>query len=214
MINEKPVICPSTNAKTSIIERLDHIGYKKIIWALAVCETIHNIEEAVWLTDTLQFAEKWNVTTGAFEIRFAIIVLTLLIYGIVYYFSVSEGTVANFLIGGVLVANVASKRKTDVCQSVFPIILIGSHATEISFGDSVSDIVVRICESSIGEHSACCIIAVECWDAIDCLAQAVAHAVVFILHQISGRIGDIKKLIQTVISILGCFSCEGFVNLQ
>ena len=104
MINEKPVICPSTNAKTSIIERLDHIGYKKIIWALAVCETIHNIEEAVWLTDTLQFAEKWNVTTGAFEIRFAIIVLTLLIYGIVYYFSVSEGTVANFLIGGVLVA--------------------------------------------------------------------------------------------------------------
>jgi hypothetical protein len=87
----------------SIIEKLNAIHYKKIIWLLAVSETLHNIEEAIWLPGTSTTIVKWHYSVGTFEFRIAVLLLTVLIYGIILYFSKSESKTASFLMGGSLV---------------------------------------------------------------------------------------------------------------
>ena len=85
-----------------IIERLNQIAYKKIIWILAITETLHNLEEAVWLPKWSQTAGIWQ-PVGTFEFRFAVIVVTLVFYGIIYYFSVSKSKLSGYMLGGALV---------------------------------------------------------------------------------------------------------------
>lgn len=89
--------------------RIDQIPYKTIIWIFAVTETLHNIEEAVWLPWFLQNAGISSLPVEifqveAYEFRFAVILVTLLFYGMIYYFSISKSKLSGFLMGGALVA--------------------------------------------------------------------------------------------------------------
>jgi len=86
-----------------ILTRLNQIEYKKIIWVLAITETLHNLEEAIWLPGWSQTAGAWHPSVRTFEFRFAVIVLTLLIYLVIYYFSVSDSKLSVSLLGGLVV---------------------------------------------------------------------------------------------------------------
>lgn len=79
------------------------IDYKKLVPALAVTETIHNAEEAVWLPAWSQGAGIWHPPVGAFEFRFAVIALTLVVYGVIYYFVRHDNRFAKYIMSGALV---------------------------------------------------------------------------------------------------------------
>lgn len=51
-------------------------------WLFPLAITIHNIEEAVWLPEWSQHAARFHRPVGAFEFRFAVVVLTLLGYAV------------------------------------------------------------------------------------------------------------------------------------
>ncbi|MBN2160339.1 MAG: HXXEE domain-containing protein [Spirochaetes bacterium] len=87
-----------------IIQKLNAVQYKKIIWILAISETLHNVEEAVWLPGASYAVGKFSYSVGIFEFRFAIVLLTLVIYGVIYYFTKSDSRMAGYIMGGVLVA--------------------------------------------------------------------------------------------------------------
>ena len=86
----------------SVLERLNKIDYKRIVWFLAVTITIHNMEEAIWLPDWSPSAAGWLPRVGAFEFRFAVTVLTLIFYGIIYYFSVKDTKLSAYLMYGLI----------------------------------------------------------------------------------------------------------------
>jgi len=77
--------------------------YQKVVWALAVTETLHNLEEAIWLPDWSKAAGPWHSAVGAFEFRFAIVVVTLVFYAIIYQFSARSTTWSRYFMGGTLV---------------------------------------------------------------------------------------------------------------
>ncbi len=113
-----------------IIKRLDQISFKRIIWILAVCETLHNLEEAIWLPGWSRTAGIWHPSVGAFEFRFAVIVITLIFYGLIYYFSVSKSGFSNYIISavlGVILANV-------FIPHLFAAILTGRYAPGVITG--------------------------------------------------------------------------------
>lgn len=87
-----------------IINRLDQIDYKKLIWLFAITETIHNLEEAIWLPEWSQTVSIgiWQSPVGTFEFRFAVALLTVLFYVLIYFFSKYESRYLNALMGGVL----------------------------------------------------------------------------------------------------------------
>ena len=58
------------------------ISYDQLRWLFALALTIHNLEEAVWLPKWSQQAGRWHPKVSKFQFRFALIVLTLLAYGI------------------------------------------------------------------------------------------------------------------------------------
>ncbi len=87
-----------------IAESLNRINYKKIIWLLAISETFHNMEEAIRLPLWTQTLKVRHPQVSAFEFRFAVILLTLLIYWIIYYFSKHENKFAEYSMAGVLTA--------------------------------------------------------------------------------------------------------------
>jgi hypothetical protein len=85
------------------VELLKHIPYNRVVWLAAVAETIHNLEEAVWLPDWSQTAGIWHPEVSAFEFRFADTVVTLLFWITIWYFTRSSGRPARYLLGGALV---------------------------------------------------------------------------------------------------------------
>lgn len=87
----------------TIISRLNQIDYKKLIWVMAIAETIHNLEEAIWLPAVSQAAGVGPLAVGAFEFRFAVTIVTLVFYGIIYYFSRYDHQAAKYLMAGLLV---------------------------------------------------------------------------------------------------------------
>lgn len=76
---------------------------QKALWALAVTETLHNVEEAIWLPDWSKAAGPWNSAVGAFEFRFAIVVVTLLFYGIIYHSSTRSTAWSRYFMAGAMV---------------------------------------------------------------------------------------------------------------
>jgi hypothetical protein len=86
----------------SIFEKLNQIRYKKIIWVLVLSETIHNIEEAIWLPGWSQTAGVWHPPVTAFEFRIAVAIITLAVYWIIYYYSRHDNRPAAYLMGGTL----------------------------------------------------------------------------------------------------------------
>lgn len=86
-----------------ILTTLSHVPYTHLIWALAISETVHNLEEAIWLPAWSQTIGVWHPSIGALEFRSSVIVITLLFYAIFYYFSQHENALARHLMGGSLV---------------------------------------------------------------------------------------------------------------
>ena len=86
-----------------MIENLNQTSYRKVIWLLAISETLHNLEEAVWMPGWSETAGMWQLKVGATEFRIAVILITLLIYGVVLYFSKNNNELSKFLMGGALI---------------------------------------------------------------------------------------------------------------
>jgi hypothetical protein len=87
----------------SMMARLDHIGYNKVIWMLAIAETVHNVEEGIWLPAWSHAAGVWHPPVGAVEFRWAVTVITLMFYAIIFGFSRRESAFTRYLLGGALV---------------------------------------------------------------------------------------------------------------
>jgi len=83
-------------------QKLDKIQYKSLIWILAISETIHNIEEAIWLPDLFQSINYLHIPVTPFQFRIAVIVITLFIYWVIYYFVKHENKLAKYLMCGAL----------------------------------------------------------------------------------------------------------------
>ncbi len=114
-----------------LFKRLNQTAYKKLIWALAISETLHNLEETIWMPAKSQSFHSWQAPVTAFEFRFAVIVLTLLIYAVIYFFSKKEHPALNFMMAGVLLA---------ILFNVFVPHLVGS----IILGDFIPGVVTGV----------------------------------------------------------------------
>ena len=86
-----------------LMNSVNRIDYKKLFPALGVTETIHNAEEAVWLPAWSQTAGVWHPPVGSFEFRFAVITVTLVVYGLIYYFVRCDNKFAKYIMSGALV---------------------------------------------------------------------------------------------------------------
>ncbi len=88
----------------SFLEYINRISYVKVIWILAISETLHNLEEAIWLPDWSKTAGIWHPKVGATEFRIAVILITLMFYGVIYYFAkYKSSNRSKFLMSGALV---------------------------------------------------------------------------------------------------------------
>ncbi len=87
----------------TVLQRLRETPYRKIAWIVALSETLHNIEEAIWLPEWSRSAGPWHPPVGPFEFRFAVAVVTLAVYGVILYFTRRETRPAQLLMGGTLV---------------------------------------------------------------------------------------------------------------
>ncbi len=83
--------------------KLDQIKYSRVIWLLAVAETLHNLEEAIWLPEWSQTVGYWHPSVTAFQFRFAAVIITLVFYGVIYYYSIYRSDLSKYLIAGTLV---------------------------------------------------------------------------------------------------------------
>ncbi|MBN2080313.1 MAG: HXXEE domain-containing protein [Spirochaetes bacterium] len=88
---------------TMSLQRLRETPYRKIVWLCALSETLHNIEEAIWLPGWSRSAGPWHPPVSPFEFRFAVAVITLAVYGVILYFVRRETRPARLLMGGTLV---------------------------------------------------------------------------------------------------------------
>lgn len=86
----------------SLIQNLGRVKYTNIVWLLAVTETIHNIEEFVWLPAWSKSAGVWHPPVGAFEFRFAVVAVTLAFYAVIFYYAKSDAAPARYLMAGTL----------------------------------------------------------------------------------------------------------------
>jgi hypothetical protein len=86
-----------------VLESLNRVHFRHIVWVLAISETLHNIEEAIWLPAWSHTAGMWHPSVTAFEFRFAVIATTLLFYGVIWYFSRYGTNASIYLLGGALV---------------------------------------------------------------------------------------------------------------
>ena len=114
----------------NIVPELNQVTFKKLIWVLAISETIHNLEEALWLPAWSQSAGVWHPAVGAFEFRFAVTIVTLIFYGVIYYFSTHENTPAHYLMGGALVMILFNVLVPHVLATV----LLGRYAPGVASG--------------------------------------------------------------------------------
>ncbi len=90
-------------SRSSIAAALNQVSFRKAIWILAIAETLHNIEEAIWLPEWSRTAGAWHAPVSAFEFRFAAAMFTLLVYAVLYYFYKRGTAASRYLVGGVLV---------------------------------------------------------------------------------------------------------------
>lgn len=63
---------------------LDRIPFKQVQWLLPLVVTLHNLEEALWLPNWSKDAGRWHPPVGPREFRFAVSVLTGMLYLITY----------------------------------------------------------------------------------------------------------------------------------
>jgi hypothetical protein len=92
-----------TGKLNSISAAINRVSYKKIAWIPAITETIHNIEEAIWLPAWSADAGLWNGHVTADQFRFAVAAVTLLVYAIIYYYTRNGNNFSTRLYCGTLV---------------------------------------------------------------------------------------------------------------
>ena len=85
------------------LQCLREAPYRKIVWFLALSETLHTIEEAIWLPEWSHTAGLWHPPVSPFEFRFAVAVVTLAVYGVILYFTRRSTFTSRLLMGGTLV---------------------------------------------------------------------------------------------------------------
>jgi hypothetical protein len=85
------------------VNTLNQYHYRKIVPVLAVTETLHNAEEAVWLPAWSQTAGIWHPPVGACEFRFAAIAVTVIVYGTISCFVRYNTRFARTIMSGALV---------------------------------------------------------------------------------------------------------------
>jgi hypothetical protein len=88
---------------TTLVNTLNQYNYRKIVPVLAVTETLHNAEETVWLPAWSQTAGIWHPPVGAFEFRFAVIAVTVIVYGAIFYFVKYDTRFARTIMSGAIV---------------------------------------------------------------------------------------------------------------
>jgi hypothetical protein len=64
------------------------MSYPTLGWLFAIALTLHNAEEAILLPGWSSRAGRWHAPVGAFEFRFAVVVLTLLAYAVAFLSSI------------------------------------------------------------------------------------------------------------------------------
>ena len=75
--------------------------YEQYRWLFALALTLHNLEEAIWLPKWSQHAGRWHPKVSKFQFRFAVLVLTLLAYGIVLWsYWGGKGSLGDYLLSG------------------------------------------------------------------------------------------------------------------
>lgn len=81
----------------------DLLKFELLAWAFVGAIAIHNLEEAVLLPRWSQTAGKWHAPVGAFEFRFAVLILTVL--GAAFAFlAVNGGKAGIYLLCGYALA--------------------------------------------------------------------------------------------------------------
>jgi hypothetical protein len=77
------------------------LSYDQLRWLFALALTIHNLEEAVWLPKWSHQAGRWHPKVSPLQFRFAVVVLTLLAYGITLWSYWGEkGSLGDYLLTG------------------------------------------------------------------------------------------------------------------
>ncbi len=87
----------------AVVGALNQASYRSVVWVAAIAETLHNVEEAIWLPGWSRTSGVWHPPVGAFEFRFADAVVTLLFYAVIYFFWKRGTAASRCLLGGVLV---------------------------------------------------------------------------------------------------------------
>ena len=75
--------------------------YEQYRWLFALALTLHNLEEAIWLPKWSQHAGRWHPKASKIQFRLAVLILTLLAYGIVLWsYWGGKGSLGDYLLSG------------------------------------------------------------------------------------------------------------------
>jgi len=78
------------------------INYRHLFLILAVTETLHNTEEAIWLPSWSSTLSFWKPVVAELEFRIALVLLTLLFYGAIYYSITRDTQISKYIISGIV----------------------------------------------------------------------------------------------------------------
>lgn len=78
------------------------IDIKHLVLILAVTETLHNTEEAIWFPSGSSTLSIWQPSVGVLEFRIAIILLTFLFYGVMYYSMTYDTQFSSYIFSGMV----------------------------------------------------------------------------------------------------------------
>ena len=95
---------------------LQKLEIKHLVLILAVTETLHNTEEAILFSSGSSTLTKWQTSVGVLEFRIAIILLTFLIYGVMYYSMIYDTQFSSYVFSGMvtmILINVFVPQVTD-----------------------------------------------------------------------------------------------------
>ena len=76
------------------------IGHLVLI--LAITETLHNTEEAIWFPSWSSTLSFWQPAVGELEFRIALALLTLLFYGAMYYSKANVTQRSSYIFSGIV----------------------------------------------------------------------------------------------------------------
>ena len=80
--------------------RIQKIDIGHLVLILAITETLHNTEEAIWFPSWSSTLSLWQPTLGELEFRIAIILVTLLFYGTIYYSMANVTQFSSYIFSG------------------------------------------------------------------------------------------------------------------